>query len=155
MDNTVQPDNPATVLERVRRFLHLLLLLGFIGTGAELLLLNHLEETLQIVPLALLGFGVLVLGWHLLAHHRASILVLRWLMLLFLLSGFVGIVLHYKGNVEFALELHPSLSGLELFWKALRGGIPIFGPAVMIELGLLGLISTYHHPQLTNNRRGV
>lgn len=143
-----QPNEPATVLERMRRFLLVLLLAGFIGTAAELLLIDHVEDAQQFIPLVLLGFGLIVIVWHLVSQQRASIIAFRWLMVLFLVSGAVGMVFHYNGNVEFALELHPSLSGPELFWKALRGGIPIFGPAIMIEFGLLGLISTYRHPHL-------
>lgn len=143
-----QPDEPGTVLDRMRRFLLILLLLGFTGTGAELLLIDHVEDAPQFIPLVLLGLGFIVIGWHLASKRRASVIAVRWLMVLFLVSGAAGMVLHYNGNVEFALELYPSLSGLELFWKALRGGIPIFGPAIMIELGLLGLIYTYRHPQL-------
>lgn len=148
------PQTGEPVIERMRSFLFVLLLLGIIGAGAELLLIGHAEDTKQLIPLVLLGLSLVVMSWHRVSSHRASIITFRWLMVLFLVSGVLGMMLHYNGNVEFALELHPSLSGLELFWKALRGGIPIFGPAIMIELGLLGLISTYRHPKLRKDSDG-
>jgi hypothetical protein len=68
-------------------------------------------------------------------------------MLLFVISGFAGLFLHYQGNVEFELEMYPSLKGLELFRKAIKGTTPpTLAPGTMIQLGLLGLAYTYRHP---------
>jgi hypothetical protein len=65
----------------------------------------------------------------------------------------VGLYLHYRGNVEFALERDPSLSGARLLWKALRGATPALAPGALSQLGLLGLLYTYGHPALGNNPR--
>jgi hypothetical protein len=69
-------------------------------------------------------------------------------MLLFLIVGILGVFLHLRGNVEFALERDPSLSGLKLVWKALRGATPALAPGALTQLGLLGLVFTYRHPAL-------
>ncbi|MBI3005162.1 MAG: hypothetical protein HYY49_07055 [Ignavibacteriales bacterium] len=70
-------------------------------------------------------------------------------MLLFLLSGVVGSVLHYRGSREFALEAYPSMTGNEVFWRSIQGAAPILGPGIMIQFGILGLAYTYRHPSLT------
>ena len=69
-------------------------------------------------------------------------------MLLFLVIGILGVFLHLKGNVEFALERNPSLSGASLAWKALRGATPALAPGALAQLGLIGLLFTYRHPAL-------
>jgi hypothetical protein len=70
-------------------------------------------------------------------------------MVLFIVSGLAGFVLHYQGNREFQLEVNPSLDGLELFLKVIRAKAPpALAPGAMIHLGLLGLAYTYRHPAL-------
>ena len=69
-------------------------------------------------------------------------------MLGFLVSGVIGVWLHYKGNMEFEIEMVPSLAGLELFLKASHGAFPALAPGTMIQLGLLGLAYTFRHPAL-------
>jgi hypothetical protein len=71
-------------------------------------------------------------------------------MLLFLVIGALGVYLHYRGNVEFATERDPSLTGLRLLWKALRGATPSLAPGALAQIGLLGLVFTYRHPALTD-----
>jgi hypothetical protein len=67
-------------------------------------------------------------------------------MVLYLLIGLLGVYLHYRGNVEFALERYPTLGGFKLMWKALRGATPALAPGALAQLGLLGLLYTYRHP---------
>jgi hypothetical protein len=69
-------------------------------------------------------------------------------MFIFLLVGAWGVYLHLLGNVEFALERDPSLSGANLMWKALRGATPALAPGALAQLGLLGLLYAYKHPAL-------
>lgn len=130
------------VLTRIRKLLLLLLAAGSLGTAVELLLLGHFEEFTQIVPLVLLAAGLAVASWHL-ASTGASIAALRGLMVLFVASGGLGVVLHYRGNVEFELEMYPALSGLELIGKTLTGATPVFAPGTMALLGGIGLLASY------------
>jgi hypothetical protein len=69
-------------------------------------------------------------------------------MVLFVVSGALGLLLHFKGNVTFELEMEPSVSGWPLIWAALRGATPALAPGTMVQLGLIGLAYTYHHPAL-------
>ncbi len=131
---------------RMRRLLLGLLILGMLGTGAELVLLEHTESVWQIVPLVVLGAGVISSATLLALPTRASLRVLQAVMTTSIAAGIAGLVLHYRGNVEFELEMYPSMKGLELFWNSLKGATPSLAPGSMALFGLLGLASTYRHP---------
>lgn len=135
-------------LESLRHFLLLLFVIGTVGTGAELLLLGHTEEFWQWAPLVLMAASLVTLGWRMLARGGRSLRVFQGTMMLFVLSGGVGLWLHYQGNAEFELEMYPSLQGVELFWESVTGATPTLAPGAMLELGLLGLAYTYRHPAL-------
>ena len=72
-------------------------------------------------------------------------------MAAFVIAGVAGVILHYRGNAEFELEMHPAVRGFDLFRDAMMGATPALAPGTMAQLGLLGLASTYRHPRL---RRG-
>jgi hypothetical protein len=132
-----------------RRFLIVVFLVGIVGAGVDLYLLEHFEDKLQLIPLGLLGLALLVLIWHVIHRGAASLRVFQVVMFLFVIAGLVGLVLHYQGSAEFQLEVNPDLSGTELFWKAIRAKAPpAMGPGAMINLGLLGLAYGYRHPIL-------
>ncbi len=131
----------------LRRLVFTLFAAGALGTGAELLLLGHTEDRWQLVPLVLLGLGLLAqiwLGWW---PSPASVRVFRYFMVLLMLGGLAGLYFHYQASVEFELEMYPSLGGLELLREALTGAMPALAPATITHLGLLGLASTYRHPK--------
>ena len=131
----------------IRRFLLVVLVLGLLATAGELLLLGHTEGFWQWLPLALIFISLLLLAWHALAPSRATVRVFQGAMILFMLSGAVGIFLHYDGKAEFKLESNPSLAGWMLFKEALVGAVPpALAPAAMIQFGLLGLAYAYRHP---------
>lgn len=132
----------------LRSFLLGVFLLASVGTGAELLLLEHTEGWEQQIPLVLLAAGAGA-GTAAAARPGGGILrAFRLLMATFVAAGLAGLYLHYRGNVEFELEMYPSLGGVELFWEAIRGATPALAPATMIWLGLLGLAFSYDHPAL-------
>jgi len=136
------------VLSRLRSILLWTLLLGAGGTMGELLLLGHDESATQFVPLVLLATGVLAGVVLLAVPTAAGFRALQALMILFLGSGILGVGLHYQGNTEFELEMHPALSGVELVSKTLTGATPVLAPGSMSLLGVIGLASTYRHPLL-------
>lgn len=132
----------------MRRLLLATLAIGVCGMSAELLLLGHFESIAQAVPLLLLGVGLAVLVWHVAAPGAASVRALQGTMMLFIVSGGIGVGLHYDGNVEFELEMYPSMSGLELIRNTLSGATPVLAPGTMALLGLVGLALVYRHPAL-------
>ena len=142
---------PATITT-IRGILMVIFVVGLVGTATELLLLEHTEKLPQLIPLGLIAIGLVVLGWRFVDPRPASMRVLRGTMILFVVSGLVGILLHYRGNVEFELEMYPSLQGLALFRKAIQGATPALAPGTMIQLGLIGWTYTYRHPLLVQSR---
>jgi hypothetical protein len=141
------------VLARLRRFLLILLLLGLAGIGAELVALAHYEDSWQLVPLALIALAFVVIGWHVFDGGPATIRMLRIVMVMFVAAGLMGIVLHYRGNLEFQLEMDPSQSHWTLFSKIIRAQAPpALAPGAMAQLGLLGLAYAFRHPALARKR---
>jgi len=130
----------------LRKLLFVTLLVSLIGTTVELILLEHFDDVWQWVPIALLIAALLTLGWHALERGPTSLNVLRALMVLFVASGLIGVLLHYRGNVEFELEMYPGLAGWKLFREAMMGATPALAPGAMIQVGLIGLAWTFRHP---------
>jgi hypothetical protein len=147
---SARTDKQAATLAAIRVILLIIFLLGALGTGAELLLLGHTESLWQWVPLLLISISLVALICYTLVRRAASVRAFQITMILFVLSGVIGILLHYQGKVEFKLETNPALAGLELFWEAIKGAAvpPVLAPGMMIQLGLLGLAYTYRHPAL-------
>ncbi|HEU4830141.1 MAG TPA: hypothetical protein VFT04_13185 [Gemmatimonadales bacterium] len=149
-----RPDAPAapaeTTLRSFRRALLLLLVIGLIGTALELVLMEHLEDWWQRIPLVLIGAALGVLLWHAVARTRASVYALRILMAIFVASAAAGMVLHAKGNREFALETKPGIAGQEIVAEMLTGAFPALAPGTMALLGLIGLLFTWRHPALAS-----
>jgi hypothetical protein len=145
--STVRVVEPAP-LSTIRTILIWALLAGSAGTLLELLLIGHDEMATQWAPLVLLGAGVLVAMWTLIAPDRAAIHTLRLLMVFFVASGLVGVILHYKGIETFELEMSPSRAGMSLISKTLTGATPVMAPGSMSLLGLVGLAFAHRHPAL-------
>ena len=144
------PDNaePAT-LRAVRRWLLAILVVACIGTLIELLLLDHDEDVWQLVPLVLLSAGIVCAAWATIRPSAAAVRSLQALMCLFVASGGAGLYFHYSANVEFQRDLDPSLASMALFWKVMAAKAPpALAPAVMAQLGLIGLVFSYRHPAL-------
>lgn len=146
--NRHRPAPETPVLATLRTILLWALILGAAGTVAELLLIGHDESAAQWVPLALLSAGVVIGLWLTVAPSWLSLSLWRGLMVLFLASGLVGIVLHYRGNEEFERERQPSAAGWPLMAKTLTGATPVLAPGAMSLLGVVGLAFAYRHPLL-------
>lgn len=136
-----------TVELRLRRLILALLALGLLGVGTELLAIGHFEDRPQVIPLVTVATALTAVAWQAIAASRTSLRVFRVAMMVVIAAGLAGIWLHYRGNMEFQLEINPAQSGWELFSKVLHAKTPpAFAPGVMAQLGLLGLIYTYRHP---------
>jgi hypothetical protein len=148
-------ETPSDPIAVIRRILLLALILGLLGTGTELLLLEHFEDWWQLAPIVLIGCALAVLFWHAIDRRRAlPIRALQIIMILSAVSGSVGVLLHYRGNAEFELEMYPSMAGLELFRKSMMGATPALAPGTMILLALVGLAYAHRHPRLATNETG-
>ncbi len=136
----------------LRRLVLIVLIIGIAGVGFELMLLAHTEDNWQRIPLVLLVIALPVAGWLLVSPRFYIVRGFQFLMVLFVLSGFVGQWLHFSGNMDFEMEMYPSREGLELVWEALGGAYPSLAPGTMTLLGLLGMIACLGHPVLDSNR---
>jgi hypothetical protein len=134
-----------TTLAALRRLLLALLLIGLVGTATELVLMGHDEDAWQMIPLAVIAVATAASAAMVLTRLRAGVARLfRLAMVLLIVSGGLGTILHYRANMEFKLEMDPSMSGLTLFWSVIRAKAPpALAPGNMALLGLLGLASTY------------
>ena len=132
----------------LRQALLLLLVIGTLGTIVELLLLKHTDGFWQLAPLFLCGLILVVLVWFGVARSTASLRALQGIMVVTLLSGGVGVIQHFRGNVTYASESNPSLSGRELYVEAIMGSTPTLAPGMMVQLALIGLAFAFRHPRL-------
>ena len=130
-------------LRTIRRVLLVALVAGMSGTAAELLLIGHVEDEWQLVPVVLLALGTFMAVAHAVRPTVLTTRLLQLLMTFFIISGGIGTLLHYRGNSEFELEMQPSLGGVELVKETLTGAFPVLAPGTMTLLGVIGLAQTY------------
>lgn len=141
--------SPSLILARLRQILAATFLVGCAGAAAELFLLEHTETTWQIVPIAILGVGVLAMLAALLTRRALAIRILQIVLLASVVSAGFGLWWHLDANLAFEREMDPDLHGLPLVWKSLHGTAPpALAPGTMALLGVLGLAWTYRHPAL-------
>jgi len=139
---------------RLRRLLLALLTLALVGTGTELLLLGHYEDSWQLVPLFLVVVSLVAIAAHALSAGPGTVLALRGAMSLLVVAGAMGIVLHYRGNLEFQIDMDPTASQWQLFKKVIRAKAPpALAPGALAQFGLLGWVLTYRDPALRRHSR--
>ena len=145
-----QPISTHSVSEmRLRRMLLALLVFGLAGIAFELISFAHYEDAKQVIPLVTIGAAFVAIGLQTAAPGRGSVRIFQAAMLLLIVTGVTGVVLHGQGNMEFQLEMDPTLAGWPLLSNILHAkSPPALAPGVMAQLGLLGLIYSYRHPAL-------
>lgn len=126
----------------MQKFILGIFLLSAVGSCAELFLLEHTEGVWQWIPITLILASFLLLTWMGISKSSISIRAFQLFMGLFVISGFIGLFMHFQGNMEFELELYPNMKGVELFWNTLKGATPVLAPGQMIAMGLLGWVYT-------------
>ena len=135
----------------VGQLLLALVVIGIVGLEVELALLRHAESFSQWIPHVTLFIGLLTTAAVYFQPGQRTLRVFQTMMIIFTAVGALGVYFHLHGNVEFAQERDPSLSGVRLLWKALRGASPALAPGALAQLGLLGLLYGYKHPALTRD----
>ena len=139
--------------DAARHILLTILVLGIAGISVELWLMAHTEDFYQLIPLWLAGMAVVAAIVVALRPSIGTVRMFQAVMVLFLLSGVVGMVLHFQVNMEFQLEMDPALSGMALYQKSILAKTPpALAPGAMIQLGLIGLAYTFRHPVLRPGR---
>jgi hypothetical protein len=139
--------------DTARRLLLAIFVLGVAGISLELWLMDHLEDVYQLIPIWLAGAGLVTGVLAAVKPSAATVRLFQAVMLLFLVSGVVGMYLHFQVNMEFQLEMDPALAGMALFQKAILAKTPpALAPGAMIQLGLIGLAYTFRHPAFDSRR---
>ena len=138
----------------LRQLVLAVVFIGIVGLSTELVLLRHAESLTQWIPHVVLMIGLVSTVAVYLRPGPTTLRAFQGVMALFIIAGILGLYLHFRGNVEFALERDPSLTGIRLIWKALRGATPALAPGALAQIGLLGLVFTYGHPALTKRNAG-
>ena len=133
---------------RLRSLTLLIFVISTVGSMFDLMLLGHFEHIRQWAPLLLLPAGLLMLAWHRTQGGYLGTRAFQGGMVLFIVSGVVGVWFHHSSNAEFELQIRPSMDGWRLVRESLSGPAQALAPATMVQLGLLGLTYTYRHPFL-------
>ncbi|HVQ38527.1 MAG TPA: hypothetical protein VMS31_13400 [Pyrinomonadaceae bacterium] len=139
----------ADILFRLRRFLLVLSVLLLGGTVIELLLVNHREDAVQLIPFFLCGLGVIALLLVWLRPRRRTVQGLRLTMLLVIVGSVFGIYEHFANNLAFQREIRPSATMSEVLMSAVAGGNPLLAPGMLAVAAMLALAATYYHPALS------
>lgn len=135
----------ADTLARLRRFLLLLAAALFGGAVAELWLVNHTEDPVQLIPFFLCGAGALSALFALLRPGRAAVLALRVCMGLVVAGSLLGVYLHVEGNYGLQREINPGAAGTEALLGALGGANPLLAPGILAVAAVLALAATYRY----------
>ena len=138
--------SPERTLQSLRSLLLGLVLLGAVGLGAELVLLEHWEEGPQRIPMVLLALTSIgaVATW--VRPGPRVLRAFRVVLVLTVISGLLGTFYHFLSNAQLERELSPDRPAGVIFRAALGGGTPTLAPGAMIQLGLLGLLAVFRHP---------
>lgn len=106
------------------------------GLVTDLILIGHYESFWQMIPLLL----QLLAGFAVIFYYKKPIRflekVVNVMVILLMLSAFIGVGFHLHNNWEFEQELHPGQSMVQLFKNVLTGAIPVMAPGAMIVSGL-------------------
>ena len=127
-------------LERygVKRVILLALLFMLFGTLMELYLLDHYEDTLQLIPALCIGGALINLFVLFFRRSQVIINLFKLVLVLTSLSGIYGAFLHLQANYEFEQDMKPTANFWELFSESLSGALPTLAPMSMIVLALIG-----------------
>jgi hypothetical protein len=135
------PHVRADRIDQVQRWLFWVLVLGLLGTEAELLLLEHYEEPWQVAPIVLIALAIAALARHRSRRDSVSLRTFQVLMVMCLAAGLLGIALHFNAAAEFQREIDPAIGAWSLAKKVMRAKAPpLLAPGVMLQLGLMGLV---------------
>lgn len=142
--------SPADILFRLQRFLLVLSILLLGGTVVELLLVNHKEDAIQLIPFFLCALGMISALSVLCRPRRVTVLGLRLCMALVVVGSMFGIYEHFANNIAFQQEIKPSAPMTEVLVSAVAGGNPLLAPGTLAVAAMLALAATYYHPTLAN-----
>lgn len=126
--------------EKVRKLIILAILFMALGTGLELYLLDHYEDTLQLIPILSILLALLAFALLLFSRSKKTEMAYKVVLVINSLSGLVGTFLHLRANYEFESEMKPTADSWSVFVESLSGALPALAPGNMILFALIGYI---------------
>lgn len=143
----------ADPLSRLRAVLLGIVALGAVGLLIELSLLDHRDSVTQWIPFFVLAAVLVATATVWRKPSRKTVRLFQGAMVTAFLTGLLGVILHYRGNVEFETERDATLHGRQLVWEALHGATPALAPGALVQLALVGLAFAYRHPAARKDAR--
>jgi hypothetical protein len=140
--------NSDAILARLRQFLLFITAGIFVMTATELIFVSHWNETIQFLPFALCGLGLITLTLAYFRPSNGSVKTMYWSMIVIGACSFIGFYEHMANNLSFWLEIQPKATTWELIVATLNGGIPVLAPGILLLGAVIGLAATYQHPLL-------
>ena len=147
--------DPDRTLTRIRQFLLIIAAAVFVMTVTELVFLSHWSETIQFLPFALSGWGLVALA---LAYFRptpATINFLRWSMIVIGACSLIGVYEHMANNLGFQMEIQPNATFQELALATVEGANPVLAPGILALGAAIGWTATYGHSALEQSSRAM
>ena len=135
-------------LARLRQFLLVISAGVFVMTVTELVFLGHWSETIQFLPFALSGLGLITLAFAYFRPNRGTMAGMRWSMVLIAVCSFIGFYEHMANNLAFRIEIQPNATTWELIRATLEGANPVLAPGILLLGAVIGLAAIYRHPML-------
>ncbi|MDC0001683.1 hypothetical protein OAD76_00055 [Flavobacteriaceae bacterium] len=123
---------------RVKQVIVLALLFMMIGTLLELYLLDHYEDTWQLIPILCIGAALVNLFILFFRRSQVVITLFKLVLVLTSFSGIYGVVLHLQANYEFEQDMKPTAYFWELFSESLSGALPTLAPMSLLVLAFIG-----------------
>jgi hypothetical protein len=135
--------NERAALRRLATFLYLLAAGLFVGTIGELIAAKHYDSTMQLVPFALCGLGLLAVLALRTRPTRTIVLAIRALMLVIAGGSLLGVYEHVVGNLDFVHEVRRHADTTSVINSTLQGADPILAPGILAVGAAVTLAATY------------
>lgn len=132
-----------TAFHRVERTLYILAAGLFVGTILELIMLGHDEGTMQLVPFALCGIGLVGIGLARFFPTNPVQRLAQALMATIAAGSLLGAWEHIEGNLGFLEETRPNADAMMKVRAALTGQAPPLAPGMLALGGILAAVAIY------------
>lgn len=110
------------------------------GSLIELYLIDHFEDTEQLIPIISIAFSLLSMVLIVFRNTPLAMFIFRVSLILLVISGMVGIFLHLQINYEFEKEMRPDAETGYLLKESMSGALPALAPGSLFVLALIGYI---------------
>jgi len=140
--------NSDAILAKLRQFLLIIAAGVFVMTVTELTFLSHWKQTIQFLPFALSGWGLIMLALAYFRPSRGVMTSMRWSMFVIATCSLIGFYEHMSNNYSFWLEVKPTTTTWALIKATLGGANPVLAPGILMLGAVIALMAVYKHPLL-------